>query len=119
MTLPGGPADKLGNRYERWWTVSELVRMLNGETVSLRIEDPAAKKAEFVVETGSHRELHQARRSHPTGKWTLPELQRAGLLRAMGEQLRGNEDRFVFVSSSDASKLRDLCEGGEGRRVGR
>ena len=110
MTLPGGPADKLGNRYERWWTVSEFLRMLDGESVALRIEDPAVEKAEFVVEAGAHHELHQARRSHPTGKWTLPELWREGLLRAIGEQLRGNEDRFVFVSSSDAPELRDLCE---------
>ena len=110
MTLPGGAADKLGNRYERWWTLSELVRMLNGETVGLRIEDPAVEKAEFVVETGSHREIHQARRSHPTGKWTLQRLRAEGLLRAVGEQLAGNADRFVFVSSSDAPELRSLCE---------
>ena len=110
MTLPGGAADKLGNRYERWWTVSELLRMLEGDSIALRIEDPAVEKAEFVVETDSHRELHQARRSHPTGKWTLHELWREGLLRAIGEQLRGNKDRFVFVSSSDAPALRALCE---------
>ena len=69
MTLPGGPADKLGNRYEQWWTLSELIRMLNGETEALRIEDPAVDKAEFVVTIGSRRELHQAKRSHPSGKW--------------------------------------------------
>ena len=110
MTIPGGPADKLGNRYERWWTLSEFVRILNRETVGLRIEDPAVEKAEFVVETGSHREIHQARRSHPTGKWTLNRFWAEGLLRAVGEQLAGNADRFVFVSSSDAPELRGLCD---------
>ena len=30
MTLPGGPADKLGNRYEKLWTIAELVNMLMG-----------------------------------------------------------------------------------------
>ena len=34
MTLPGGAAAKLGHRYEKWWTLSELVRMLRGETES-------------------------------------------------------------------------------------
>src|ERR1700687_3934694 len=29
MPLPGGPADKLGNRYELWWTISQLQRMLH------------------------------------------------------------------------------------------
>ena len=110
MTLPGGPADKLGNRYEQWWTLSELVRMLNGETEALRIEDPAVEKAEFVVMIGSRRELHQAKRSHPSGKWTIHELRNRGVLGAAGEELAGNDDRFVFVSGSDAPELRGLCD---------
>ena len=59
MTLPGGPAEKLGNRYEKWWTLSELVRMLGGETEAIRIEELGVDKAEFVVTTGARRELHQ------------------------------------------------------------
>ena len=110
MTLPGGPAEKLGNRYEKWWTVSELLRMLDGETDALRIEDPGVKKAEFVVEAGSRHEFHQAKRSHPSGKWTIQELQSGEILRAAGEQLADNENLFVFVSSSDAPVLRSLCE---------
>lgn len=43
MTLPGGPADKLGNRYEKWWTLSEFVRMLRGCTDAIRIEDPGRR----------------------------------------------------------------------------
>ena len=110
MTLPGGPANKLGNRYEKWWTVSALVDMLNGSGDSLRIEDLCAEKAEFVVQTGSRRQLHQAKRSHPNGKWSLAELRRSGLLLAIGEQLAGNSDEFVFASGSDARELADLCE---------
>ncbi len=112
MTLPGGPADKLGNRYEEWWTVSELVRMLRGETESIRIEDPGVEKAEFVVTLASHRELHQVKRRHRSGKWSLADLEakEVGLLPAMGRQLAGNGDRFVFASSSDAAQLRELCD---------
>ena len=110
MTLPGGPADKLGNRYEKWWTLSELVRMLAGESEAIRIEDPGVDKAEFVVTTGARRELHQAKRSHPNGKWSLATLRSDGLLRAIGEQLAGNDDRFVFVSGSDARELAELCD---------
>jgi hypothetical protein len=40
MPLPGGPTDKLGNRYELWWTVQQLIRMLQGKAESIRIEDP-------------------------------------------------------------------------------
>ena len=110
MTLPGGPADKLGNRYEKWWTLSECIRMLHGDTEAIRIEAPDVEKAEFVVTVGSRRELHQAKRSHPNGKWSLPALASGGLLQTIGDILAGNDDRFVFASGSDARELADLCE---------
>ena len=80
MTLPGGPADKLGNRYEKWWTPSEFVRMLQGHAEAIRIEEPGVHKVEFVVTAGSRRELHQVKRSHPNGKWSLAALRADGLL---------------------------------------
>jgi hypothetical protein len=40
MPLFGGAAGKLGNRYELWWTVWQLVRMLDRKADSIRIEDP-------------------------------------------------------------------------------
>ena len=112
MTLPGGPANKFGNRYEKLWTVSEFVRMLHGDTEALRIEALGVEKAEFVVTTGSRRELHQAKRSHPSGKWSLATLgaSHVRLLQAIGDHLAGNNARFVFVSGSDARELADLCE---------
>ena len=110
MTLPGGPADKLGNRYEKWWTVSECVRMLRGDTEAIRIEDPGVEKAEFVVTVGSRREIHQAKRSHSNGKWSLAALASDGLLQPIGNALAGNDDRFVFVSGSEARELAELCE---------
>ena len=110
MTLPGGPADKLGNRYEKWWTVAECVRLLEGRTDAIRIEDPGVEKAEFVVTAGSRRELHQAKRSHRNGKWSLTALASDGLLQTIGDALAGNDDRFVFVSGSEARELAELCE---------
>ena len=109
MTLPGGPADKLGNRYEKWWTLSELVRMLGGETEAIRIEDLGVDKTEFVVTTGARRELHQAKCSHPSGKWSLATLRAEKLLQTIGEHLAGNDDRFTFASGSDARELAELC----------
>ena len=111
MPLPGGPANKLGNRYERWWTISQLIRILDGEAKSIRIEEPTANKAEFVLTADGHREFHQAKRSHPNGKWSLSSLGGEGLLRAMFNLLSNNSDaRFVFVSGSDAPELRELTE---------
>ena len=64
MALPGGPADKLGNRYENCWTVNQMVRMLQGFCESIRIENPGIDKAEFALNTeGGIQEWHQAKRS--------------------------------------------------------
>lgn len=112
MPLPGGPSDKFGNSYELSWTISQFVQMLHGRADSIRIEDPGVTKAEFVVTSGGQRELHQAKRSHPDGKWSLASLAASDvqLLQAMFVELSGNSERFVFVSSSDAPELRELCE---------
>ena len=109
MPLPGGPANKLGNRYESWWTIRQLVRIIDKEADSIRIEDPNFDKAEFVVTVGDSRELHQAKRSHPEGKWNLSDLR--SILQVMFEQLSANENaRFVFASGSDAPELKVLTE---------
>ena len=111
MPLPGGPADKFGNRYELWWTVLQLIRIMDGEAESIRIEDPTVDKAEFVLTTGGHQELHQAKRSHRDGKWSLAALRQENLLQAMFDQLSNNPGaRFVFVSGSDAPELKELTE---------
>ena len=111
MMLPGGPANKLGNRYETSWTISELVRMLHGETQAVHLEPPGANKVEFIVmKTGQCRELHQVKRSNFHGKWSFADLRRDGLIRAIGDQLTGSDDRFVFASGSEARELAELCE---------
>ena len=111
MMLPGGPAAKLGHMYEKWWTLSELVRMLRGETDSMRLEPPGVDGVEFVVRSGNQQEFHQAKRSHPSGKrWSQATLASSGVLGNIGKLLIGNRDRFVFVSGSDARELADLCE---------
>ena len=109
MTLPGGPASKFGNRYEKWWTLSEFVRMLQGKSKALRIEEPGIEKAEFVVANATWREFHQAKRSHPNGKWSLAALG-CSLVKKIGNQLLGNSDRFIFASGSASPELAELCE---------
>ena len=110
MPLRGGPAAKLGIRYEKWWTLSELVRMLHGETDSIRLEEPGLDEAEFVVATGSRRCFHQAKRSHPNGKWSLAALRAEGVLQAMRKELESDANCFVFASSCHAPELSELCD---------
>ena len=110
MTLRGGPAAKFGNRFEKLWTLCELVRMLRGETDSLRVEVPRLDGAEFIVQSGAQKEFHQAKRHHPSGKWSIATLTSAGVSKTIGELLCDTTHRFVFASGSDAPELRDLCE---------
>ena len=111
MPISGGPANKLGNRYELWWTVSQLIRIIDDKADSICIEELSVDKAEFILNVGNHQELHQAKRSHSEGKWSLASLNRSGLLRAVCIQLSNSpKSRFVFVSSSDAPELRELTE---------
>ena len=107
MPLPGGPSDKIGNRYELWWTISQFVRIIDGKAESIRIEDPTIDKAEFVITAGDCREFHQTKRSHPEGKWSLYSLQ--SLLQTMFNQLSASTNtRFIFISGSEARELKEL-----------
>lgn len=111
MPRPGGPADKFGNRYETWWTINQLIRIIKGEADRLRIEDPAFPKAEFVLSIENRHEFHQAKRSHPSGKWSLSSLENENLLQAIfGYLSQDSNARFVFVSGSDVPELRELIE---------
>jgi hypothetical protein len=111
-TLPGGPADKLGNRYEKLWAIAELLNMLMGLSDAIRIEDPSVQKAEFVVSKKGFREYHQTKRGNQSGKWSLAALaaKDVALIQAIGTILSGNGDRFVFASGSAAHELGELCE---------
>ena len=109
MTLPGGPAEKHGHHYEDLWTMWQLVRMLHGHVETIRIEDPVLSKTEFWVRAGACWELHQVKRQHPNGKWSIHGLGKS-LVRAIGDHLREKDIRFVFASGSDAPQLRALCE---------
>jgi hypothetical protein len=40
MALPGGSADKLGNRYEGRWTVVCMARVLHDRAEAIELEPP-------------------------------------------------------------------------------
>ena len=71
MPLPGGASAKLGNRYELWWTVYQLLDVLRGVSDSLYVEDLGIDKSEFTLKKSSYSEFHQCKRSNTAGKWTL------------------------------------------------
>ena len=112
MNRPDGPADTSGTRYEQWWTLAECVRLLHDATETLGIEAFGDGRADLVVMADARRELHRVRRGHPNGAWSLAALDAGAdrLLQSAGDQLAGNDDRWMFVSGSDAPELRQLCE---------
>jgi hypothetical protein len=40
LALPFGSADKLGHRYEDWWTLYRISDVLTGKTARIRLEPP-------------------------------------------------------------------------------
>ena len=110
MSLPGGPANKLGNRYEQLWTVLQVLRVIRGEAVTIEIERPGLNFAEFVVRADSVEEHHQAKMSHAKGKWTLASLEAHFLQAAIRALAASSTASFVFVSASDAPDLRELSD---------
>ncbi len=109
MTLPGGPANKSGNLYEKLWTVRQLLDLIDGQIDSIRIESPGIDKAEFVVRRGNRREFHQTKCVAPSGSWSPASLSREGVIQAIKALLSNEDTWFVFASGSGAPALRALC----------
>lgn len=111
--LPGGQSDKLGNRYETWWTVLQLVRLLAGKALAIQIETPGIDEAEFTLSTASGTEYHQCKRSLSEGKWSLSKLgsSKHQILQKILPILHGNSNQYHFASGCDAPEIRILVEG--------
>lgn len=111
MPLPGGPADKAGNRYEGLWTVCQLAEILDGKAESITLEPLGADGTgvEFWVQQGTERVFHQVKRQRSgSGSWTMTALATEGILATIRDKLAAPCNRFVFVSSLAASQLLKL-----------
>lgn len=119
MTLPGGPANKLGNRYERLWTVNQLLNLLDGQIKAIRLEEPSVDKVEFVVYRKNRREFHQVKRTSLGTGWTLSKLasESVGVLQSMRDLLQDQNSIYVFVSNCGANELSGLCEAAHSART--
>lgn len=111
LPMPGGAANKAGNRYERLWTALMLLDVLAGDADSLQIEVPgeAGRGAEFLLTRGSTLEWHQVKRQENRGSWTIQRLETAGVLAPWRPKLQ-HGDRCVFVSATSAQELAELAE---------
>lgn len=111
MPLPGGPSDKIGNRYERRWTVRTLIDLIQGTAASVRLEVPSLEgtATEFRRTDNDGHTWHQAKRQNTAGSWTIATLTGPGVINAMWTKCSVGE-RFTFVSSIGVAFLTELTE---------
>jgi hypothetical protein len=111
LPLRGGASDKVGNRYERLWTVLALFDVLSGDADYIRIEQPGdyGNGAEFLLMRDGTREWHQVKRQRGRYQWTIRNLSRARVLEAWWPKIQDG-DRCVFVSGTSAQELYELTE---------
>jgi hypothetical protein len=107
--LPGGAADKLGNRYEAWWTLYRVADVLRGRASRMRLEPPAVEGegVEFWVDQVDGRWYEQVKSGQRS--WTMKRLIDQGvLLSVLGHLAGGHHVRFVLsAAASDLCSLSD------------
>src|SRR5438552_11598497 len=89
MPMAGGDADKEGNRYEMWWAVLAMVRVLDGDASAIRLEPPGieGQGIEFVLHLKGADEYHQVKRQQANqSNWTLNTLENERVLTYFGEK---------------------------------
>lgn len=118
MSRPGGTAGKLGDVYEGFWTVRQLLNVLTSKLRSITVEVVDLEESlgvEFrTVTADGTRAYHSAKRQRAKGEWTLARLLARENGRGVLEDLlvhldREQTARAVFVSGSSATDLRGLC----------
>jgi len=114
-SIPGGRAGKLGNEFERLWTVRHLLELISGRASSVSIErlgDDERGTEFWVGRADRTREAHQCKRENASaGFWSVAALEGKNILSTARSQLdRDPTHRFVFTSGDKAPHLSDLCE---------
>jgi Novel STAND NTPase 1 len=112
MSLSGGAADKLGNRYELLWTIRCMAQVLAGEAETIRLEPPGeeGRGIEFILTKDGRHEFHQVKRQQAgKGHWSIANL--SGILRNFRAHLEREPNALcVFVSQEATKGLSELTE---------
>ena len=98
-SMPGGAADKAGNRYEHRWVVLRISEMLEAKVSRIRPEPPGrgGTGIELTLDTDGVTWGEQAKDT--AGNWTINKLAREGVLADVKIQI-GLGRSFRFVSSA-------------------
>lgn len=112
MPRRGGPADKLGNRFEGIWTVDVLLDLIWGKYTSVTVEPIGHEDAgiEFVAVTSTGVDEHYSiKRQHFEGHWTVVRLDEAGVIGDLIAKT-GPAAIGVFCSGTSATGLEELID---------
>jgi hypothetical protein len=118
MPRAGGDSDKLGNRYEGWWTVHNLIDVLAGDAVALQPEAyEESIGVEFIktLRDGTD-EFHSVKRQRAGAGWTLNALtgldeRGRSVLKDLFDKLGASTPRaVVFVSTTVHSQAYEMWD---------
>lgn len=113
MTLPGGAADKICNRYEGRWTLYCMIDVMDEKADSIQLEKPGEDAFEFLISRNGQLECHQVKRQRSgLGRWTISSLQdnKVQVLSDFWSSLNNNPNvSCIFVSTQDANELTELA----------
>ena len=113
MPLPGGASSKFGLEYELVWTVNCMLRVMQDDALSIRLEPPGeeGKGIEFTIESSEGIEHHQVKRQLTgSGRWSLASLKNEGVLRHFYQKLDEPSVTCRFVSMHAAHPLDELAD---------
>jgi hypothetical protein len=112
--IPGGRADKFGNRFERLWIVSLALDVIDGRLSTIKWE-PLGFEGEgvecVVTQTDGVKIYHQCKiQNGNKASWTIAELAKNGVLQTAKKKLESDPRcKFVFISDSTVPELRDMA----------
>jgi hypothetical protein len=112
--IPGGRADKFGNRFERLWIVSLALEVIDGRLGTIQWE-PLGFEGEGVecvaTQTDGAKIYHQCKiQNGDKASWTITELARNNVLQTAKKKLESDPRcKFVFISSTGVPALRDMA----------
>lgn len=110
----GGRADKLGNRYEDLFVVSQYVKLLQGDILGITVEPSGSDESgvDVLVETAEHVSIYYQCKSRNgnADRWTFSTLDKNGFFKHAKEHLRNDNDRYYWVSPLPCTALFDLCQ---------
>lgn len=109
----GGRADKLGNKYENWWLVRQMLRLIEEEILSLVVEaigDHEVGVDLWINNKNGSKECHQCKGRNASNEyWRIGDLAAKGIFSKAKHQLNSDNDVYYhFVSPLTNTMLKDI-----------